>query len=80
MRIFKHRHLILLFMLPLLLLSGCGFPGLTGTDDNTVKIAVQSSTESNIMGNVVAQLIEHELGYKTTLLPNLGSTTVTHQP
>lgn len=79
MRIFKRRHLILLFMLPLLLLSGCGFPGLTGTDDNTVKIAVQSSTESNIMGNVVAQLIEHELGYKTTLLPNLGSTTVTHQ-
>lgn len=31
------------------------------------------------MANMLAELITHELGYPTTLVANLGSTTVTHQ-
>ena len=29
--------------------------------------------------NIIAELINHELGYKTTLVNNLGSGTVVHQ-
>lgn len=63
----------------LLLLSGCGFPGVSGSNDQTIRIASQSSTESQIMANMIADLINHELGYKTTLVSNLGSATVVHQ-
>ena len=31
------------------------------------------------MANIIAELINHELGYKTTLVNNLGSGTVVHQ-
>ncbi|KRL05051.1 periplasmic glycine betaine choline-binding (lipo)protein of an ABC-type transport system [Liquorilactobacillus oeni DSM 19972] len=63
----------------MLSLSGCGLPGVSGSDNSTIKIASQSSTESQIIANIVAQLIEHELGYKTSLVNNLGSSTVAHQ-
>ncbi len=33
-----------------------------------------SSTESQIMANMVAELINHELDYKTEIVGNLGST------
>ncbi|WP_125579863.1 osmoprotectant ABC transporter substrate-binding protein [Lacticaseibacillus suibinensis] len=63
----------------LLLLTGCGFPGIAGTQKGTVRIAALSSTESSIMANMLAELITHETGMPTTLVSNLGSTTVTHQ-
>lgn len=31
------------------------------------------------MANIIAELIQHELGYQTTLVNNLGSSTVAHQ-
>ena len=31
------------------------------------------------MANMISELINHELGYKTTLVSNLGSTNVVHQ-
>ena len=72
--------LLTLLLIPVLLLGGCGFPGLGGSgNDGTVRIASQTSTESQIMANIIAELINHELGYKTTLVNNLGSGTVVHQ-
>ncbi|GAF40308.1 osmotically activated L-carnitine/choline ABC transporter, substrate-binding protein OpuCC [Agrilactobacillus composti DSM 18527 = JCM 14202] len=62
-----------------LVLGGCGFPGVSSSSGDTIRIAAQSSTESQIMANMLAELINHELGYKTTLVNNLGSTTVVHQ-
>lgn len=72
--------LLTLLLIPVLLLGGFGFPGLGGSgNDGTVRIASQTSTESQIMANIIAELINHELGYKTTLVNNLGSGTVVHQ-
>ncbi|WP_306676041.1 osmoprotectant ABC transporter substrate-binding protein [Streptococcus didelphis] len=48
-------------------------------DGPKVKIAAQSTTESSIMANIIAELIHHELGYQATIVPNLGSSNVTHQ-
>ncbi|EFR43591.1 osmoprotectant ABC transporter substrate-binding protein [Streptococcus pseudoporcinus] len=45
----------------------------------TIKIAAQSTTESSIMANIIAELVNHELGYQTVIVPNLGSSNVTHQ-
>ncbi|KRM95355.1 periplasmic glycine betaine choline-binding (lipo)protein of an ABC-type transport system [Liquorilactobacillus aquaticus DSM 21051] len=69
----------LLFGGILLLLTGCSFPGVSGSGGNAIRIASQSSTESQIMANILSELINHELGYKTALVSNLGSTTVAHQ-
>lgn len=64
----------------MLLLGGCGFPGLGGSGKHgTVHFASQTSTESQIMALILATLINHTLGYKTTLVLNLGSGTVVHQ-
>ncbi|KRN22992.1 osmoprotectant ABC transporter substrate-binding protein [Lacticaseibacillus camelliae] len=75
----KFTKLFLVLATAVLTLSGCGFPGIAGTDQDTIKIAALSSTESSVMANMLAELITHELGYPTTLVANLGSTTVTHQ-
>ncbi|WP_281164421.1 osmoprotectant ABC transporter substrate-binding protein [Liquorilactobacillus sicerae] len=70
----------LLALSGLLILSSCGLPGVSGsTNQGTIRIASQSSTESQIVANIIAELIHHELGYQTTLVNNLGSSTVAHQ-
>ena len=60
------------------LLTSCSLLGSAKSTPN-IRIASQSSTESQIVANIIAELINHELGYKTTLLNNLGSSTVAHQ-
>lgn len=77
----KHYPLKLTLLLGtfILILSGCGFPGVSSSSKDTIRIASISSTESQVMSNMVAELITHELGYKTTLVNNLGSATVAHQ-
>ncbi|KRL97699.1 osmoprotectant ABC transporter substrate-binding protein [Liquorilactobacillus satsumensis] len=75
------KKIMLVFFLAIcpMLLTSCGLPGVSGSDKNTIKIASQSSTESQIIANIVGQLINHELGYKISLVNNLGSSTVAHQ-
>lgn len=78
----KAKQTILLVLCSLLvLIGGCSFPGLSGTgnDKKTVRIASVSSTESQIISNIISELITHETDYKTSLVNNLGSGTVAQQ-
>lgn len=61
--------------------SGCGLPGLSdseGSQEN-IRITALTTTESQIVANIVAQLIEHETSYQTTIINNLGSAPMQHQ-
>ncbi|WP_412838513.1 osmoprotectant ABC transporter substrate-binding lipoprotein OpuCC [Bacillus velezensis] len=62
-----------------LLLGGCSLPGLSGASDDTIKIGAQSMTESEIIANMIAQMIEHNTDLNTALIKNLGSNYVQHQ-
>ncbi|KRN79690.1 osmoprotectant ABC transporter substrate-binding protein [Ligilactobacillus acidipiscis] len=72
------KSLILTLCALLVLVSGCSFPGLSGTgaSDKTVRIASVTSTESQIIANIISELITHETDYKTSLVNNLGSSSV----
>ncbi|WP_424163465.1 osmoprotectant ABC transporter substrate-binding lipoprotein OpuCC [Bacillus amyloliquefaciens] len=62
-----------------LLLGGCSLPGLSGASDDTIKIGAQSITESEIIANMLAQMIEHNTDLNTALIKNLGSNYVQQQ-
>ncbi|MFJ9289002.1 osmoprotectant ABC transporter substrate-binding lipoprotein OpuCC [Bacillus halotolerans] len=62
-----------------MLLSGCSLPGLGGASQDTIKVGAQSITESEILANMIAQLIEHDMDLNTALVKNLGSNYVQHQ-
>ncbi len=66
-----------LFVLTLFL-TGCGFPGLSDTSDKNVNITSGVSTESQILANIVSELLKHETDYRTSILNNLGSSTLEH--
>lgn len=76
----KHYKKIMLLSLCALLVfvGGCSFPGLSGTgkSDKTVRIASVTSTESQIIANIISELITHETDYNTSLVNNLGSSSV----
>lgn len=60
-------------------LTSCSWPGLSGTGNDTIKIGSQNSTEQQIMANVIDQMIKHYSSYKTTIVNNLGSGTVSFE-
>jgi len=57
----------------LMLLSGCSLPGLSSSSEDTIKIGAQSMTESEIIANMISQLLERNTNYNTTVIKNLGS-------
>ncbi|WP_203637589.1 osmoprotectant ABC transporter substrate-binding protein [Levilactobacillus wangkuiensis] len=57
----------------LLPLGGCALPGLSGSGNNTVRIASQNTTEQQIMAYVIAGMIGHYTNLNTTIINNLGS-------
>lgn len=59
-----------------LLLAGCGFPGLSGTSSDTIRIASQNTTEQQIMAYMIQDMIKHYSNFNTTIINNLGSGTV----
>jgi len=59
-----------------LVLSGCGFPGLAGSSSDTVRIAAQNTTEQQIMAYVIQDMVQHYSKLNTTIINNLGSGTV----
>lgn len=48
-------------------------------DVDEIKVASMVTTESQIMGNMLKQLIEHDTNEKVELINNLGSSVVAHQ-
>ncbi|MDO7487456.1 osmoprotectant ABC transporter substrate-binding protein [Peribacillus frigoritolerans] len=70
----KIRSTILLALLVCsLMITGCSLPGLGSSSENTVKIGAQSMTESEILANMIAQLIERNTELDTKIIKNLGS-------
>lgn len=76
----KHRLLtVLMAFLAVLSLSACGRRSSSDKKTGTIRVASVSSTESQIMANMLAQLIEHDTGLKVKIIGNLGSSTVCHK-
>lgn len=63
----------------MVMLAGCALPGLAGTSKDTIKISSLTQSESEIMSNILAILIERETDAKTDLVTKLGSSIVQHQ-
>lgn len=68
--------LIISLMTLLIVVSGCGFPGLNSSADNTVRIASQSTTEQQIIAAIDKRMIEHYTSLNVTIINNLGSANV----
>ena len=49
----------LLLVIVLLPLGGCSLPGLSGSGNNTVRIASQNTTEQQIMAYMIQGMISH---------------------
>lgn len=56
-----------------LMITGCSLPGLGSSSETTVKIGAQSMTESEILANMIAQLLERNTELDTKIIKNLGS-------
>jgi len=63
----------------LIVISGCALPGLGGGQGDTIKIGTQDISESQIMGQMIRQLIEHETDLHVDMVNNLGSSVVQHK-
>lgn len=79
MRQHKPFKLILFFLALVVVLSGCSFPGLSNSSKDTVRIASQNTTEQQVMAAMIQQMIEHYSDLNTTIINNLGSSTVTFE-
>lgn len=66
--------IILMFML-----AGCALPGLAGTSKDTIEIGSLTQSESEIMANILAIMIERETDANTNMVTKLGSSIVQHQ-
>lgn len=62
-----------------ILISGCSLPGLSGPSKDTVAVGTLSTSESQIMGNIVRLLIEHYSDVQVEMVNNLGSSIVQHK-
>ena len=70
----------LLIALSSLFITGCTLPGLgSGTSADTVAITSGASTEAQIVGSVVEEMVKHYTDIPTELINNLGTSTINHQ-
>ena len=70
----------LLLSMIIILLSGCSFPGLASTsNEDTVAITGGITSEAQILGAIVAGMVEHYTDKNTTVINNLATTTINHQ-
>ncbi|MEO1769538.1 MULTISPECIES: glycine betaine ABC transporter substrate-binding protein [Enterococcus] len=71
---------LLILGLALLFLSSCSFPGLSSNDnEDTVGITGGVTSEAQILGSIVAGMVEHYTDLDTTVINNLATTTINHQ-
>ncbi|MCQ6264067.1 osmoprotectant ABC transporter substrate-binding protein [Fictibacillus sp. WQ 8-8] len=75
----KQKGIIAMMLLFVLVMSGCSLPGLSKTSDHTIVIGTLNTTESQIMGNIIRQMIEHDTNLKVEMANNLGSSIVQHK-
>ncbi|MHC5269151.1 osmoprotectant ABC transporter substrate-binding protein [Enterococcus sp. LJL98] len=76
----KKRITHVMILLTTLVLSACSLPGLkTSADSNTIAITGGITTEMQIMGSIVAEMVEHYTDKNTTIINNLGTTNINHQ-
>lgn len=76
----RKKFTLLVLMTLTLFLSSCSLPGLSeGTDKKAISIAAQTSTETQILANIIKGMIEHYTEHRTNIVNNLGSTTMNHQ-
>ncbi|OZI12672.1 osmoprotectant ABC transporter substrate-binding protein [Bacillaceae bacterium SAS-127] len=77
----KHsKKIILSFVLILsLIISGCSLPGLSASAKDTIKIGTLNVTESQIIGQMLRLLIEHDTDLEVEMVNNLGSSIVQHK-
>ncbi|QKY71803.1 osmoprotectant ABC transporter substrate-binding protein [Lentibacillus sp. CBA3610] len=61
------------------MLAGCALPGLAGTSKDTIKIGSLTQSESEIIAQMLAIMIERETDATTDLVTKLGSSIVQHQ-
>lgn len=77
----KKLFLIVSILIVTVATSACGLPGLSDSQGSSqnIRITALTTTESQIVANIIAQLIEHETPYKATIVNNLGSAPMQHQ-
>lgn len=77
---FKNNRLLVIGVLLMsLFINGCSLPGLSGSPGNTIKVGTLNYSESQIMGNIVRLMIEHNTDIKVEMVNNLGSSIVQHK-
>lgn len=74
------KKLFIVMFTALLVLSGCGLPGLGGGSDDPVRITSLNTSESQIMAHMVRLMIEHDTDgeINPTIINNLGASTLQH--
>lgn len=79
-RMKKYLSLFIILIMGIVVL-GCEFPGLSSNQagKDTIKITALSTTESQVIANIISQLIQHDTNYGTTIVNNLGSSSLEHQ-
>lgn len=68
----------ILLLLLCLTLTGCSMPGLGGNAKTQVVLAAGSTSERQILSQIVAQMIEKYTDLNVTMVNNLGSTILIH--
>ncbi|MCJ1995526.1 osmoprotectant ABC transporter substrate-binding protein [Lactococcus piscium] len=67
-------------LIAIMILSGCSIPGLrSSSDKDTVAITGGITSEAQILGSIVAGMVEHYTDKNTTVINNLATTTINHQ-
>lgn len=69
----------ILLLVLLVMLAGCSLPGLASTTKDTIKIGALGTSESQILAEMLAIMIERETDADTELVTHLGSSIVQHQ-
>ncbi|WP_288529016.1 osmoprotectant ABC transporter substrate-binding protein [uncultured Secundilactobacillus sp.] len=54
-------------------LAACGFPGVSNSANDTIRIASQNTTEQQIMAYMIQDMVEHYSDLHTSIINNLGS-------
>lgn len=72
----KQIRYFLLTMALFMIVSGCSLPGLGGPAEHTIKIGTLDTSESQTVGYIVKNMIEHYTDLQVSMVSNLGSSIV----